>query len=171
MIRQDITFAYCGGHRYTPDDLGPNPTYLPDWLFSTCTPILVIRHPAFMVRSLHHTMSQVSQCTPGDEDFFYCASLACCRMLFDLFQSQGRAPIVVEGDDVVWRTQEMSTNVCNKLGIDPSGVEEQWEPTPQDQRHPNPIVAAFTKTIHDSTGVERPSEKVSHIQAARLGDR
>ena len=160
-MRLDIALAHYRGHNYTTEDLGVNPTYYPDWLFKSCNPILVIRHPALTVRSLHDTMSQVSAVMPTDEDFHFCSSLRYCRMLFDLFQSKGQKSIVVDGDDVVWRTEEMTTNVCRALGIDPTGVKQRWEPTPADQRPLNPVILGFTKSIHDSTGRERPAQKVS----------
>lgn len=82
------------------------------------------------------------------------------RILFDLFKSQGRSVIVVEGDDVVNRTKEMTDNVCNAIGIDPEGVTQTWKTTPEEDRHPNVIIRAFLSTIYDSTGVERSAEKV-----------
>jgi hypothetical protein len=164
-MRQDITFALLQGHNYTPDDLGRNPTYLPDWLFETCTPILVIRHPAFQIPSLYNALSSTSRTVPDDEDFEFTSSLHYSRLFFDLFKSQGRTPVVVDGEDVVWRTEEMATNVCNAIGIDPSGATEQWEPTPSHERTPNPVAQHFLSTVYDSTGVERPAEKVRPSQS------
>ena len=148
------------GHKYTPADIGHNPTYVPDWIFDTCSPIMVIRHPALMVPSFYETMHRISYNLPGDEDFKLCTSLHYCRLIFDVFESQGRRPIVVDGEDVVWRTEEMTNNVCKALGIDSAGVAQTWQPTPPEKRPQHPIIAAFTKTVHESTGVERPAKKV-----------
>ena len=152
--------SHYRGHEYTVDDIGDNPTYVPDWLFETCTPVIVIRHPALSVVSLYNIVENTQKQRPGDEDFHFMTSLWYCRILYDLFVSQGRKPIVVDGEDVLWRTAEMSRNVCEALGIDPNGVSETWTPTPEDKRPGHPIVASFTETIHNSTGVERPAKKV-----------
>ena len=167
LMNHKIVYGHLDGHEYTPEDLGPNPTCVPDWLFDTCKPIIVIRHPARMIPSFYKTMSAMSYNLPGDEDFYLCTSLRYSRMLHDLFRAQGREAIVVDGDDVIWRTQEMTSNVCNVLGIDPEGVKEQWEPTAAEQRPTHPIIAGFTTTIHESTGVERPSGGVSTIAEMR----
>ena len=158
MLRQEIVLALFQGEEYTSADLGHNPTYLPDWLWDTCTPVMVIRHPALSVASFWQKISQTSHLAPGDQDFTFTTSLHYCRLLFDLLKSQGRTPIMVDGEDVVLRTEELTVNICNALGIDPTGAKEQWEPTPEDQLHPNPIVREFTKTIHESTGVIRSAK-------------
>jgi hypothetical protein len=80
-------------------------------------------------------------------------------------KSQGRPPVVVDGEDVVWRTKEMTTNVCKAIGIHPRGVKETWETTPLEDRHPNPIIQHLLSTIYNSTGVERPAEKVRSSQS------
>ena len=167
-MRQDICLSYYRGHNYTSEDLGPNPTYLSDWIFKTCTPVMVIRHPALSVRSLYETMSQISYNRPGSEDFHFCTSLHYCRLLFDLFKSQGRNPIVVDGEDVLWRTKEITTNICESLGIGPEGVTEEWEPTPVEKRPTNPIILGLTKTIHESSGILRPEKKVCTLQVFNL---
>ena len=111
-----------------------------------------------MVPSLHIALSATSTVSPEDEDFRFLSTLGYSRVLFDLFRHLGKDPIVVDGDDVVWRTKDMTTNVCKALGISPEGVAKEWEPTPEDHRPTNPIVAGFTKTMHESHGVERPAD-------------
>jgi hypothetical protein len=64
-----------------------------------------------------------------------------------------------------WRTREMTTIVCNAIGIDPSGVTETWTTTPPENRHPNAIIEHFLSTMYNSTGVERPAEKVCSSQS------
>ncbi|KAK5163441.1 uncharacterized protein LTR77_010623 [Saxophila tyrrhenica] len=169
-IRQEVALAHLRGHQYTPQDLGPNPTYCPDWLFDTCTPMMVIRHPALSVRSLYDMAIQVQKVRPTDEDFVMCTSLHFCRLLFDLFKSQGRTPIVADGEDVVLRRKGMTDGVCEALGIDPDGVVEQWDPTPLDQRPQHPMIAAFTKTIHESHGIEFPNENNKPVDVETVLD-
>lgn len=161
LLRQDVLYAHLQGNNFTTEQLGRNPTNLPDWLFETCTPIIIIRHPALQVESLYRSVKNVSLTRPGEEDFDWLTSLRYCRLLFDLFKAQGRTLVVVDGEDVISRTKEMTTNVCKAIGVDPSGVKETWEPTPETERHSNPIVSAFLDTIYNSTGVQRPSEMVS----------
>ena len=163
-MRQDVAFAHLQRHNYTPDDLGRNPTYLPDWLFETCTPILVIRHPAFSVPSLYDMLTATSRIVPADEDFDFTSSLHYSRLFFYLFKSQGRTLVVVDGEDTVWRTKEITTNVCDAIGIDPGSVVEKWDPTPEHLRVPNPVARQFLSTVYDSTGIERPAEKVGPSQ-------
>ena len=155
-----MVFAALDGHKFTPHDLGRNPTYLPDWLFETCTPVIVIRHPVFSVPSYYNVVSKMTSIAPGMEDYDWMTNLYFCRILFDLFKSQGRTPVVADGEDIVLRVREMATAVSNGIGVDPEGVKESWEPTPKEDRHPNFVIQAFLSTMYDSTGVEQSTEKV-----------
>ncbi|KAM3427782.1 hypothetical protein NHJ13734_008860 [Beauveria thailandica] len=69
----------------------------------------------------------------------------------------GRTPIVIDGDDAVWRTQQLGDALSRALNIDPGHFSEVWDPVPENQRSKSPLLNYFLKTINDSKGVERPS--------------
>lgn len=46
-----------------------NPTYIPDDLLRTLTPIFIIRHPQLMIDSLWRAQPQLTKMQPEDEDF------------------------------------------------------------------------------------------------------
>ena len=161
-MQQGIVLNAMNGKEYTLDELRPNPTYLPDWLFQTIIPILVIRHPIYTVPSYYRSVTAVSVIRPSDDEFTFCTSFRFIKMLFDLLRSEnaGKPPIVVDGDDLLWRTDELMARLSEHVGIEKGGFRTQWDPTPESERSKNPIIAGFTKTMHDSKGIERPGEKV-----------
>ena len=107
-------------------------------------------------------MTANSQCRPGDEDFTLITSTRQSRWLFEYFrQTRGQTPIVVDGEDVLWRTQDLGKSLCSVLDLDPNGLTDKWDPLPEEQRHPNWFIAAMTSTMTDSTGIERPDKQVS----------
>lgn len=141
----------------TPLPSYSNPTFIPDKIFSTLIPIFIIRHPAFAVPSNYESFIATSKIRPGDEDFQLPTKLATQRFLFDFFkQRDGKAPLVVDGDDVVFRTKEIGSAVCEALSIDPSGLRETWEPKPESERPKDPLVRHFLQVSDDSTGILRP---------------
>ncbi|KAF2486462.1 hypothetical protein BDY17DRAFT_79558 [Neohortaea acidophila] len=145
-----------------PSALGTNPTYLADDFFHALRPIVLIRHPAHSVRSIYESALKATQQRPGDEDFELITTNKPIRILFDYFTAQGRQPIVVDGEDILWRTEEMSKALCAKLGLDPSGLSDKWTPTSKEEiERMHPLLYMLTKNIHDSAGIERPAEKVS----------
>lgn len=56
--------------------------------------------------------------------------------------------------------KELRNNVCGALGIEQDSISDQWEAVPENERPTNPIFLSFIKTFHESTGIERPAEKV-----------
>lgn len=139
-----------------PHQLGSNPTYLPDEMFHSLTPVILIRHPVNAINSIYRTALQVAKKRPGDEDF----SLICCnkplRLLFDYFhQRRGQPPIVVDGDDILWRTDALSTKLCALLGL--GHLSQTWEPTSEAEiKAMNPLVYKITEDIQLSRGIQRP---------------
>lgn len=51
----------------------------------------------------------------------------------------------VDGEDVMWRTNERHESICIAMGRDSTGVELQEDLTPEDQEHHNPILRFFTE--------------------------
>ena len=108
----------------------------------------------------------MSKQRPGDEDFSLITSNKSLRLLFDYFKAQGRQPLVVDAEDILWRTHGMAKNLCTALGggggiIDPTGLSDTWQPTPKEQvERMNPADYMLTKNIRDSSGIERPAAQV-----------
>jgi hypothetical protein len=100
---------------------------------------------------------------PGDEDFDMICMNKPLRLLFDYFRAQRRRPVVVDAEDILWRTEDMSRCLCASLGtIDSRGLHDTWEPASQEEvRLMNPVMVMMMKNILESSGIERPSEKVS----------
>lgn len=145
----------------TPEQLGRNPTHLPDEIFDTLRPIILIRHPSLSIKSIYRSALELTKQRPGDEDFDLICLNKPLRILFDYFRAQGRQPVVVDAEDMLWRTDDMTKTLCDSLGsVDPESLSDKWEPTSQAEMHKmNPLVVMLTKNILESSGIERPSEK------------
>lgn len=53
---------------HEPHQLGSNPTYLPDEMFQSLIPVILIRHLVNAINSIYRTALQVTKQRPGDED-------------------------------------------------------------------------------------------------------
>lgn len=108
-----------------------NPTHIPDNLFKALLPVLVIRHPILVLDSLCRAIKEENNApAPAEEDFEAITTLKLSRDLFDGFCSQGRKPLVVDGDDVLWHTAEVTKAVCEYVGIDADSLSDTWTPFP-----------------------------------------
>lgn len=95
----------------------------------------------------------------GDICWRHMTDVAMQRLVFDtVTKRDDKPPIVIDGDDVVWRTSEVGDLLCKRLGIS-SSLRESWDVTPQHERPKDPVVAAFLKNIHDSSGIVRSHDK------------
>lgn len=148
--------------RDQPFDIPRNPTYIPDIIYDTLSPIVLFRNPIIHITSLHRDLLNGTQIRPGDETFTLTTSLAFTRHLYDQLRDQGRNPILIDAEDLLWRTQELGEKLCAALGIE-NVLSEKWDPTPEDQRPTHPAIAQWTKDIHESNGILRPATKVSPI--------
>ncbi|KAI6784183.1 uncharacterized protein J7T54_004729 [Emericellopsis cladophorae] len=139
----------------------PNPTHLPDELWKSVTPIMVIRHPALSVPSMWRSMAGVpalANMDPMENHNYWFATLTWSRVLFEALRNQGRMPIVVDGEDVCTRTDEVIRGVCGGLGIDPAGVTDTWGPWGQSPLD-HPLFVEMTRTIWESDGVKKHEAK------------
>ena len=133
--------------------------------------MIIIRNPVLQIPSVYQSVIEMTQCRPGDEDFEATTSLKLCRLIFDVFQSQGKRPIVVDAEDMLWRTKDLGTSLCAALDIDPQGLKDQWPPLSDEQKPSNhPVMMEWTKTIFESTGIQRPAEKVLASRIACVFD-
>ena len=139
-----------------------NATHLPDHIFNATTVVvIVIGNPFYQIPSIYESFAASSKCRPGDEDFAVATSAKTYRLLFDVLRSQGRTAIVVDGDDVLWRTADLGKKVCAALGINSASLSDRWVPIPESKMPlDNPIILAWTTTIWESSSIERPAEKV-----------
>lgn len=157
VLKPEFVLDAVRGKLQGPETFGENPTWIPDEIFARVQPIILIRHPALSVRSTHRDALKFTQQRVDDEDFLKITENKTLRFLFDYFQSRGREPIVVDGEDLLWRTDEVRKGLCGKLGIDPEGLKDRWTPTSREEvAKMLPLVHTLTKTFHDSEGIERP---------------
>jgi hypothetical protein len=164
VVRKDQVLDLLRDPSYQAPDLGQNPTHIPDDLFTTITPVILIRHPALVVDSMYRSCRAIGRPDKIEEEHFdlLCASRP-LRVLYDYFTAQGRRPIVVDGEDLLWRTDEISEGICARLGhgVEADGLSETWLPTSQSEiAKMNQFAYMFTKDIHDSEGIRRPDVKV-----------
>ena len=157
ILKQDLMFQISRGEKY---DVPANPTAIPDRLYESLTPIILIRHPCHQLRSSYARAVQATQMRPGDEDFSNTTTAAFIRFLYDDFASKGRTPIVVDGDDVLSRTREVAETVCARLGLDAGLVQDTWEPI-EDYGTTEPIMRAYMAEVLSSTGVRGEESGVS----------
>lgn len=110
-------------------------------------------------------MCTATAARPSDEDFVYFTEQSYARYLFDVFHARGRKCIVVDGEDVIWRTLEVSNAVCEALGIEKDCLSDAWEPFGAEELPTNPLFRHFTRPFYESRGIVRPAEKVREVQA------
>lgn len=159
ILNQDLMFQIARSEKY---DVPANPTAIPDHLYESLMPIILIRHPCPQLRSSYARAVQATQMRPGGEDFSNTTTATFTRFLFDDFAAKGRTPIVVDGDDVILRTREVVEAVCARLGLDAGLVQDTWEPI-EDYGTGEPVMSAYMAEILSSTGVRRDRSDVSDI--------
>lgn len=139
-----------------------NPTYIPDTILETLTPIMLFRHPILMVHSRYCATSppEIAGLQPLDEDFEAFGTQQWCRVLYDYFVSIDKKPAVVEAQDFVWKTQPTMEKLCQVVGIDPAGVKETWDPVPKGYWPDHKIAKAMTGVMLSSSGLERRGKAV-----------
>ena len=113
-----------------------------------------------MIASLYHSMVSMCHCRPGDEDFEIASTLGFCRLLFDHLRKLGKEPIVVDAEDMLWRTGDLEETLCSRFGLAGGVIRDTWDPVPEEQNPTNPVLREWTKTIYESSGIERPAQKV-----------
>ncbi|RMZ13215.1 hypothetical protein D0860_02661 [Hortaea werneckii] len=142
-----------------------NPTYIPETLLATLTPILLIRHPALSIPSSWRTESKIKNLSIEDEDFYLLTTYRWSRDLLTYLHHQStasstpstswRKPIIIDAYDVVHRTGAVTGKLCGELGLDPAGVQECWRKLPREEWPGHSVVVAYTRDLLGSGGVER----------------
>ena len=106
------------------------------------------RGSVLMIQSIYNSMSALTQCRPGGENFDLITSWHFARLIFEYFRLSRKAiPIVVDGEDILWRTEELGRNFCEAVGIDSSGLKERWDTLPAEWWARNPFIFAMTVSI------------------------
>lgn len=124
-------------------------------------PIILIRHPVLQVDSGFRAIYEAFKTKDVSDDFAASTSCRMAKVLYEHLRRQGKEPLVIDGEDLLWRTQEMTQNFCSRTGIDASNIKDTWTPWPAEQRQENPFLLRFMSTIYESTGIERPEGQVS----------
>ncbi|KIK53832.1 hypothetical protein GYMLUDRAFT_178364, partial [Collybiopsis luxurians FD-317 M1] len=144
----------------------PNPTFLPDRLLATVSPVITIRHPMYSFPSWVRAASTFGS-TVFDTEFAVTGSFRWQRIIYDFYRAyydslntdQGGDnkkdwPIVIDGDKLVDNTQGQMSKFCALVGLPESGIRYTWESTDQPTDH---VTDAFLGTIMGSKGViKRP---------------
>ena len=148
--------ADCPYARPGPPGCRKNPTYVPDDLMETFTPVLLIRNPLLFVPS-NWKIHQPFQEKPEEEAFTMFASHRWVRILWDYFREKVQAaPIVVDAEDVIHNTNVFATAFCKRLGIEPQW-QEVWDPKlTEEQKGQDPWNQALYN-IRASGGIIRGS--------------
>ncbi|KAI7625362.1 hypothetical protein KC346_g1758, partial [Hortaea werneckii] len=138
-----------------PEPTPENPTYLPESLLATLTPILLIRHPALTIPSSWRTESKIKNLSIEDEDFYLLTTNRWSRDLLTYLLHQSttpdnsswRKPIVIDAYDVVHRTGAVTGKLCGELGLDAAGVQEKWRKLPREEWPGHSVVVAYTRDL------------------------
>ena len=137
-----------------------NPTLIDDVLLKSFTPIFLIRHPALVMGSYWEVNSQSIGSDVDDEQFAWITSIRWVRILFEFYRRRtGEQPLVIDAEDVVYHTLEVTGEICSRFGLDSAGIALHWEPEPLSDR-PGEF---FKKRLRGSKGVERDKEAVSYL--------
>lgn len=167
-----------------------NPTWIPDDLYKSLSPLILIRHPARMIPSFYRTQTDVLKLHVTDEFFAVCTSLQWLRLIFDSYRKiysenddlvpnhSGYTadsmneivtwPLVVDAEDVVHSTQAVAMKLCEIWDIDPSGVQYSWKATTKDEWPEDKIMSGFFDTLLKSTGVLRGNKVRSSFMTIPL---
>ena len=153
-----------------------NPTWIPDDLYTSLSPLILIRHPARMIPSFYRTLVDVFKLQTTDEDFAVYTSLRWLRIIFDSYrelysqnddpvhpysscnmihstEERPTWPLVIDAEDVVHSTQAIVSKLCRLWHIDSSGVQYSWKAVPREERPKDKIMCGFFDTLLSSTGV------------------
>ncbi|KAF5339669.1 hypothetical protein D9757_014854 [Collybiopsis confluens] len=136
----------------------PNPTVLPDRLVATMTPVIIIRHPAYVFPSWLRAAASYGASVDSPK-FKIPGSLRWQRFIYDFYRAyydkiddeeKKGWPIVIDGDDLVEDTQGQMKNFCELVGLDESGIQYSWESA---GRPTDNVKNAFIGDLKESTGV------------------
>ena len=162
VMKQEITLASIFDASNIPFHAS-NPTDIADELFATLIPVFIIRHPVFSIISNYEAFGGAIE--PGSPQWRCLTETSLQRRLFDLFsQKLGHPPVVVDGDDVIWRSAEVGKRLCQGIGIGGT-LSETWEPRPLEDRHYLEAIRQLLATSDDSTGIIRqPMRSIADIE-------
>lgn len=159
LTKQDITLGIVRGQ---PVSLGTNPTVIPDPIFKSIVPVFVIRNPLFSMPSTYKLLLATTEMRPGGEDWRICTGVSVQHRLFNFFlERDGKPPVVVDGDEVVWRTDELGQKLCKALGLEAGGLSDTWEAKSDGVHTQDALIAAALHDINASTGIQRGSSRPS----------
>lgn len=159
VSKHEILKPYLFGGDYigTMNSL-ENPTELPDEIFGAIEPIFVIRNPVFTVRSNYTALRATAPTQPDHSDWRVMLAMPLQRAFFDfLTKKNGKRPLVVDGDDVLWRPDELADGLCKELGIEHK-LFKAWGVWPHEDRTTNFLVKHFLAEIYESIGIITPEE-------------
>ncbi|KAK3622530.1 hypothetical protein LTR56_022159 [Elasticomyces elasticus] len=134
LMQQDITLSTIRDNEFS-NPQHRNPSYLPDSLLLTFSPVFLIRHPAQMVPSNYRIGASLKKLKLEDEDSMVQTTQRWTRYMWDYLatKSPAQKPILIDAEDLINNAEATVLKLCNILGIDPSGVEYSWDAVPKEQ--------------------------------------
>lgn len=168
-IPRNVQDAWTAG---TPlsDALQRNPTVFRTEFLDGVTPVFLIRHPALSIPSFLRKDMSICKNRADDEDFAIYTATYWSRLIFDSFvlrsggshpPTGGQVPTVVDAADVIYRSESTINALCQRLGIEASGVQYSWPPVPENEWPTDPLMRHFFDALYKSSGVERRADRVS----------
>lgn len=136
----------------------PNPSLLPDRVAASISPVIIIRHPMFVLPSFARAAA-VFGGTVFESDFVVMTSYRWQRMIHDFYRAyynkidlEGKKnwPIVIDGDKLVNDTQGQMKRFCEITGLDESLMRYSWDAS---NTQMDTVYHAFIGTISKSTGI------------------
>lgn len=158
LLRQEVILASMRQGEegeVRPEEIA-NPTYLPDEVIKTLSPLLVIRHPLLVVDSAFRGLRKVTGMVPQEEDFEFQCTMKWTKILYDYFRHQlGITPTVIDSEDYIYRTSAVMEKLCAMYGLDPNGIQYTWDPVPEAYWPKGEVAREFVGHVMSSKGLER----------------
>ncbi|KAB5513510.1 hypothetical protein GE09DRAFT_629929 [Coniochaeta sp. 2T2.1] len=137
-----------------------NVTMLSDAYLSQWRLVFLIRHPAMSAASLYRVTADAVWQNNVDKasKLNYMRNsnrLAWTRKLYDLAKELNQDPLVIDADDVI-SEPDVVKKFAEKLGMDPTLVKTEWEPTSEEElQKKTPRAQRMLSTLLASSGLRR----------------
>lgn len=166
VVQTEVLDCWLAEKPYSAELLR-NPTPFPAQFLEDVTPIFLVRHPALSIPSFFRKQKDTVRNKAHEEDFRMLTSLEWTRLIFDSYLLRAglqpysckpgdpRIPLVIESQDFIYKTDAVVDKVCAATRLDKSGVQFEWQPTPEAEQPPSFLAKAFFQDMFQSTGIKR----------------
>ncbi|KAF7190422.1 hypothetical protein HII31_08136 [Pseudocercospora fuligena] len=140
-----------------------NPTYIPDELFfSMRNPAILIRHPALVVPSYFRAQNVKQKYAIGDEIVKAWTMQSSAKFLYEHLLALAINPVVVDGDDVMYKSSDLCAKLCALWQLDPSGVRFEWQEGSEVEKS-FPLSDGYMNVTFGSKGIVQREPKIVDI--------